>query len=73
MEITTTTTTVLIELEEEPPRDNLILIDEDIPLGDTPFNTGVDNHIGLFITIGSLALLVGVGAQVYTVILKKNN
>ena len=73
VEITTTTTTVLIELEEEPPRDNLILIDEDIPLGDTPFNTGVDNHIGLFITIGSLALLVGVGAQVYTVILKKNN
>ncbi|MDE6725567.1 MAG: hypothetical protein K2J79_08170 [Ruminiclostridium sp.] len=70
---TTTTTTILIELEEEPPRDELILIDEEVPLGDTPFNTGVDNHIGLFITIGSLALLIGVGAQVYTVILKKNN
>ncbi len=70
---TTTTTTILIELEEEPPRDELILIDEEVPLGDTPFNTGVDNHIGLFITIGSIALLIGVGAQVYTVILKKNN
>lgn len=72
-EPTETTTTVLIEIEEDIPRDELILIDEDIPLGDTPFATGVDNHIGLFITIGGLALLIGIGAQVYTVILKKNN
>ena len=68
-EETTTITTIIIE--EEVPRDDLIFIDEEVPLGDKPMNTGVDSHIGMFAAIGGAALLIGGGAQAYSVILKK--
>ncbi|MCM1487752.1 MAG: choice-of-anchor A family protein [Firmicutes bacterium] len=67
-EVTTVTTIVI---EEEVPRNDLIFIDEEVPLGDKPMNTGVDSHIGMFAAIGGGALLVGAGAQAYSVILKK--
>ena len=49
----------------------MIFIDEEVPLGDKPMNTGVDSHIGMFAAIGGAALLIGGGAQAYSVILKK--
>ena len=65
---------VLIEIpEDDIPMSDLIIIDEDIPLGDLPVHTGVDNNMTLFIIVGGAALLFGVGAQVYTVVLKKKH
>ena len=67
----TETTTTLIVIDEEVPLDELIFIDEEVPLSDLPMNTGVDSHIGMFAAIGGGALLVGAGAQAYSVFLKK--
>ena len=68
-----TTTIITIEIEEDAPRGNLITIDEDVPLGDAPPSTGVESSVGMFIAIGCGALAVGIGAQVYSVLLKKKN
>lgn len=68
-----TTTIITIEIEEDTPRGNLITIDEDVPLGDAPPSTGVESSVGLFIAIGCGALAVGIGAQVYSVLLKKKD
>lgn len=67
-----TTTIIIIEIDEEVPRD-LITIDEDVPLGDLPPSTGVRSHIGVFAVVGGAALAIGVGAQVYSVLLKKKS
>jgi choice-of-anchor A domain-containing protein len=78
--IATTTVPIVFELEEDVPRGvispdllPLIEIDEEVPLSDRPMNTGVDSKVGLFAAIGGVALLIGVGAQVYSVILKKKS
>ena len=78
--IATTTVPIVFELEEDVPRGvispdllPLIEIDEEVPLSDRPMNTGVDSKVGLFGAIGGVALLIGVGAQVYSVILKKKS
>lgn len=68
-----TTTVITIEIDENVPRDNLIIIDEDVPLGDMPPSTGVESSVGMFIAIGCGALAIGIGAQVYSVLLKKKN
>ena len=68
------TTTVLITIpEDDIPLDTIIIVDDDIPLGDLPINTGVDNNMTLFIIVGGAALTLGVGAQIYTVVLKKKH
>ena len=78
--IATTTVPIVFELEEDVPRGvispdllPLIEIDEEVPLSDRPMNTGVDSKVGLFAAIGGVALMIGVGAQVYSVILKKKS
>lgn len=79
-----TTDEDLIEIPEEDiplitipfddiPLDQLIIIDEDIPLGDLPLNTGINNSMMMFIIIGGAALTIGVGAQICTVVLKKKS
>lgn len=64
---------ILELIEEEVPRDELILIDEEVPLGDMPMNTGVESNIGVFAVIGGAALMIGAGAQFYSVILRKKH
>ena len=66
-----TTTVPLLVFDEDIPLGDLIIIDEDIPLGDLPMATGVESNVGMFLIIGGAALSIGVGAQVYTVVLKK--
>lgn len=68
-----TTTIITIEIDEDVPHGNLITIDEDVPLGDAPPSTGVESSVGMFIAIGCGALAIGIGAQVYSVLLKKRN
>ncbi|MCM1055712.1 MAG: hypothetical protein NC394_09370 [Bacteroides sp.] len=75
----TVTVPVTVRIEEDVPRGTatpdvpIIMIDERVPLSDRPMNTGVESKVGMFAAIGGAALLVGVGAQVYSVILKKKH
>ncbi len=75
--VLTTTTTVPVTTysgdEDEGEQPPIVIIEEDIPLGDVPMSTGVDSHVGMFLIIGAAALCIGVGAQVFTVVLKKKN
>ena len=76
---TTVTVPVTVRIDEDVPRGAVtpdvpvIMIDERVPLGDRPMNTGVESKVGLFAAIGGAALMIGVGAQVYSVILKKKH
>ncbi len=77
--VATTTVPIIFELDEDvprgmiPPNLPLIEIDDEVPLSDRPMNTGVDSKVGLFAAIGGAALLIGVGAQIYSAILKKKS
>ena len=76
---TTVTVPVTVKIDEDVPRGTvtpdvpIIMIDERVPLSDRPMNTGVESKVGMFAVIGGAALMIGIGAQVYSVILKKKH